>query len=444
MARGRARRVRRRPLRRARAQLRVPDRERSLPRAVELSAAGKTVVLLGTLDTKGEELGFVRERLRMAGVETLLVDVGIVGPPAIEPDLDREEVAAATGLDLEAAAASEERGEAVAAMAEAAATTARRLLAEGRCDGILGIGGGTNTAIATAAMRALPLGLPKLMVTTQAGEAAAAFVGTSDIVQMPSIADVAGLNAILAPILANAAAAMAGMVGAPPLLPDAGGQRIAATMFGVTTPCVSIAREALAARGYEVVTFHATGTGGRAMEGLIREGFFAGVLDATTTELADELAGGTLSAGPERLTGAGALGLPQVVSLGALDMLNFGPVAMVPARLAGRTLSVHNPQTTLVRTNAEECGRIGAELGRRLAAARGPTAVFVPLRGVSALSGAGRVFDDPDADAALFGGLRRTLGGEVELHEIDAHINDPEFALAMAGRLADYLGKDQE
>jgi len=407
------------------------------------SAGAPTVVLLGTLDTKAEELSYLRERLRIAGVDTLLVDAGIVGPPGLAADVEREEVAAATGFDLAAAGAGEERGAAVAAMAEAAAAAVRRLRTEGRCDGILGVGGGTNTTIATAAMRALPFGLPKLMVTTQSGEAAAAFVGTSDIVLMPSVADVAGVNVILARVLANAAGAMAGMVGAPPLPSASGGPRIAATMFGVTTPCVAVAREALVSRGYEVVAFHATGTGGRAMEGLLRDGFFTGVLDATTTELADEVVGGTLAAGPDRLRAAGALGLPQVVSLGALDIVNFGAPETVPARFAGRTFSAHNPQATLMRTDAAESEAIGAELGRRLSAARGPTAVFVPLRGVSALSGAGRVFDDAEADAALFGGLRRTLGGEAELHEIDAHVNDPEFGLAMAGRLADYLGGDE-
>jgi len=407
------------------------------------SGARGTVVVIGTLDTKGEELGFVRDRLEMSGIGTLLVDVGIIDPPVIEPDIDRYEVAAATGFEIDSAG-SEERGEAVAAMAEAAAAIARRLLAEGRCDGVLGVGGGTNTTIATAAMRALPLGVPKLMVSTLSGEEASACVGSSDLILVPSIADVAGLNVILLPILANAAAAMAGMVAAPPLVPIAGGERIAATMFGVTTPCVTAAREALEERGYEVVSFHARGNGGRAMEALLREGFFAGVLDVTTTELADEVVGGLLSAGPERLTTAGKLGLPQVVSLGALDIVNFGARDTVPIQFSGRRLSAHNPHATLLRTSPEECARIGAELARKLSAARGPVAVFVPLRGVSALSGAGRVFHNPSADAALFGALREGLAEHVELHEIDLHINDPEFARAMAARLVDYLGKDRE
>ncbi|HEU4600153.1 MAG TPA: Tm-1-like ATP-binding domain-containing protein [Solirubrobacterales bacterium] len=403
----------------------------------------RTVVVIGTLDTKGEELGFLRDRLAIGGVATVLVDVGILGKPAIEPDVDRHEVAAAIGLEL-GEAGSEERGEAVARMGEAAAATVRRLHAEGRCDGIVGAGGGGNTAIATAAMRALPLGVPKLMVSTLAGEEAGGFVGSSDITLVPSVVDVAGLNSILRPVLANAAAAMAGMLKAPPLHEPAGGPRIAATMFGVTTPCVTTARALLEERGYEVITFHATGRGGRAMEELIGDGFFAAVLDATTTELADEEVGGTLSAGPDRLTAAGAAGLPQVVSLGALDMVNFGAPETIPERFEGRLFSAHNPQATLMRTTAEECARIGADIARKLSAARGPTALFVPLRGVSALSGGGRVFDDPDADAALFAAIRENFADSVELHEIDAHINDPEFAAAMALRLADYLGKDQE
>ena len=215
-------------------------------------------------------------------------------------------------------------------------------------------------------------------------------------------------------------------------------------MFGVTTPCVTAARELLEAEGHEVITFHATGAGGREMERLLRDGFFAGVLDVTTTELADELVGGALTAGPERLTAAGAAGLPQVVSVGALDMVNFGAPETVPEYFRGRTLSAHTPTATLMRTTPEDCARIGADLARKLSAASGPTAVFVPLRGLSALSGEGEAFYDPEADRALFDALREGLSDEVELHELDLHINDREFGGAMAKRLADYLRKDQE
>lgn len=399
----------------------------------------KTVVVIGTLDTKGQELGYLRDQLKSCGVATVLVDVGILGAPTVEPDVDRHEVAAATCFDLDSAGASEERGGAVAAMSDAAAVLVQRLHAEGRCDGILGAGGGGNTAIATAAMRALPIGIPKLMVSTLAGGDARPFVGASDIGLIPAVVDVAGLNSMLRPVLARAAAAMAGMMTTPPPDPSARQTRLAATMFGVTTPCVAAARELLESRGFEVVTFHATGTGGRAMEQLVSDGCFAGVLDATTTELADELVGGTLSAGPDRLTAAGAAGLPQVVSLGALDIVNFGPPNTVPERFERRRLSAHNPQVTLMRTNSEECETIGVELARKLSSARGPVALYVPMRGVSALSCEGGVFHDPEADAALFRSLRENLSEAVEVHEIDADINDPEFARAMGARLADYL-----
>src|SRR3954468_196223 len=321
------------------------------------SRSRPTVVLIGTLDTKGDEYAFLRDRLRSAGIDTLLVDVGTQGAPRAEPDIPREEVAAAGGLDL---AALTDRGTAVEAMCEAAPVVVRRLFDEGRCQGVLGADGSGGTAIATAAMRALPVGVPKLMVSTMASGDTAGYVDVSDVTLMPAVTDVAGLNSISARILANAAAAMAGMVTALPV--DLGEARpvVAATMFGVTTPAVTSAREELERRGYEVLVFHATGTGGRSMEGLVEAGFVTGVLDLTTTELADDLVGGVLSAGPHRLEAAGRAGVPQVVSVGALDMGNFCPRASVPPRFADRTLYVHNPSITLMRTTPEEC----AELGR--------------------------------------------------------------------------------
>ena len=394
------------------------------------------VVLVGTLDTKGDEYAFLRERLRQAGVDTLLVDVGTQGVPRTPPDVPREEVAAAGGLDL---AALTDRGVAVQAMCAAAPVVVRRLFDEGRCQGVLAAGGSGNTAIATAAMRALPIGVPKLVVSTMASGDTTGYVDVSDVTLMPAVTDVAGLNSVSARVLANAAAAMAGMVLAPPL--DLGESRpvVAATMFGVTTPAVTVAREELERRGYEVLVFHATGTGGRSMESLVEAGFVTGVLDLTTTELADDLVGGVLSAGPHRLEAAGRLGVPQVVSLGALDMVNFGALASVPARFAGRTLYEHNPSITLMRTTPEECAELGRRVGAKLSAATGPVALFVPLRGISAIAGEGGPFFDAAADAALLAGLRETLSSSVEVHEVDAHVNDPAFAVAMAGRLDDFL-----
>lgn len=396
-----------------------------------------TVLLLGTLDTKGEEYAYLRERLELGGAQVLVADVGTGGPPhGCEPDIAREEVARAAGLDLGALT---DRGEAVAAMSGAAAALARRLHEEGRIDGVLAAGGSGNTAIATHAMQALPVGVPKLMVSTVAAGDTRDYVGGSDVTLMASVTDVAGLNSISRQILVNAAAAMAGMVLAPPVEARESRPLVGATMFGVTTPCVTRAREQLESRGYEVLVFHATGTGGRAMEALVAGGFLAGVLDATTTELCDELVGGVLSAGPDRLEAAGRAGLPQVVSLGALDMVNFGARATVPPKFEDRNLYVHNPSITLMRTTPEECAELGRRIARKLSAATGPVALFVPLGGVSMIDAEGQPFHDPGADAALFGALREGLGENVELVELDNNVNDEAFADAMAEKLDSFL-----
>jgi uncharacterized protein (UPF0261 family) len=398
-----------------------------------------TVVLVGTLDTKGDEYAYLRDRLRLHGVNTVLVDVGTLEPPRTEPDIDRQEVAAAGGVDLDELVAARDRGRSVSAMAAAAAVLVRRLYDEGRCQGVLGAGGSGNTAIATRAMQALPVGVPKLMVSTVAAGNTRDYIGASDVALMASVTDVAGINSISARILANAAAAMAGMVTAPPVeLPE---QRplIAASMFGVTTPAVTTAREWLEGRGYEVLVFHATGTGGLAMEGLIDSDFIAGVLDITTTELADRLVGGVLPAGPDRLEVAGRQGIPQVVSLGALDMVNFGARDTVPPQFEPRNLYVHNPSVTLMRTTPEETAELGRTIAHKLARARGPVALFIPLKGVSAIDIEGGPFYDPEADEALFSALRENLPENVELYELEHNVNDPEFAIAMASRLVEYL-----
>ena len=399
----------------------------------------RTVVLVGTLDTKGEEYAYLRDRLRGHGVQTLLVDVGTVGPPRAEPDITRQEAGAAAGIDVDELTRAGDRGRAVSAMAQAAAAVVRRLYDEGRCHGVLAAGGSGNTAIATRAMQALPVGVPKLMVSTVAAGDTRDYIGGSDIALMASVTDVAGINSISGRILANAAAAMAGMVSAPPVEVPEQRPLIAATMFGVTTPCVTAAREALEERGYEVLVFHATGTGGTAMEALIDSGFMAGVLDITTTELCDRLVGGVLAAGPDRLEVAGRYGIPQIVSLGALDMVNFGARDSVPPQFEDRNLYVHNPSVTLMRTTPEECAELGRIIAGKLSRAQGPAALFIPLRGVSAIDVEGGPFYDPAADQALFEALRDNLGPNVELHELDHEINDPEFAEAMVDRLVEFL-----
>jgi len=401
----------------------------------------RTVLLIGTLDTKGEEFGFLRDRLRLAGVDALLADVGTLEPAAAHADIPRDEVGAEAGVDVGALGAAGDRGAAIAAMAGAAAALTRRLYGEGRIHGVLSAGGSGNTAIATAAMQALPVGVPKLMVSTMAAGDTSDYVGGVDVTMMASVTDVAGINSISSRILANAAAAMAGMVLAPaPELED-GRPLVAATMFGVTTPCVTRAREALEDKGYEVLVFHATGTGGKAMEALVDGGLLHGVLDVTTTELCDDLVGGVLSAGPARLEAAGRAGVPQVVSLGALDMVNFGARDTVPPKFEERNLYVHNPSVTLMRTTREECAELGRRIAAKLARATGPVSLFVPLKGVSMIDAEGQPFHDPEADAALFEALREGLAGsQVELVELDNNINDEEFAIAMAEKLDEYLG----
>ncbi len=400
-----------------------------------------SVALLGTLDTKGREYAFLSDRLVDLGVDTVVIDAGVAEPVGIEPDVDRRALAAAAGSDTDALAAAGDRGAAVEAMARGAERVVSELYAAGRFDGILAIGGSGGTAIAAMAMQSLPVGVPKLLVSTVASGDTRPYVGAVDVAMMYSVVDLAGINTISARILANAAAAIGGMVSSPPL-PDTGRKPlIGATMFGVTTPCVTRARERLEDLGYEVLVFHATGTGGRSLEALARDGSLAGVLDITTTELADELVGGVLSAGPLRLEAAGVAGIPQVVSLGALDMVNFGPPQSIPPVFADRRFYVHNPTVTLMRTTPEEVrGARGRRVGIKLAAARGPVAVFVPLRGVSMIDSEGQPFHDPEADEALFRGLRQTFTDR-ELHELDMNINDERFADAMARRLDELIAQ---
>jgi uncharacterized protein (UPF0261 family) len=395
-----------------------------------------SVYLLATLDTKGPEAAFVRDRLRSLGIEVRLVDTGCIGEPAVAADVSRSQVFAAAGTSLEAARAEGDRGAAVTRAAAGAARLVSDAFARGEVAGVLALGGSAGTTIGTAAMRALPIGVPKLMVSTLASGSVRPYVGDKDVFMLNSVVDIAGVNRISRQILAEAAAAMAGMVRHRLETPEADGDKplVAATMFGVTTPCVQLARKLLEEAGCEVLVFHATGNGGQAMESLIAEGLIAGVLDVTTTELADELVGGVLSAGPDRLTAAGRKGVPQVVSVGALDMVNFGPRDTVPAKFADRKFHVHNANVTLMRTTPDENRKLGEEIGGKLAAARGPSAILLPLLGVSAIDRSGQPFDDPAARKALFDGIRASRRN-VELLELHCHINDSQFAETAARKL---------
>jgi uncharacterized protein (UPF0261 family) len=404
------------------------------------------VLLIGTLDTKGVEFQFVRDLLRSAGVDCLVLDAGVLKPPLFAPDVSREAVYAAAGTSIDAVAGAGDRGKAIAAAAQGVAVIAQRLHAEGKLEGVLGLGGSAGTTIATAAMRALPFGVPKVMVSTMASGQVRPYVGVRDVCMMYSVVDLSGLNRISRTVLQNAAFGMTGMVkGArqhrQQTVESADRPLVTATMFGVTTPCVEAVRALVEQAGYEVLVFHATGTGGQTMEAFIRDGLIAGVLDVTTTELADELVGGVLSAGPDRLTAAGLRGVPQVIALGALDMVNFGPPETVPEKFRGRRFYQHNPTVTLMRTTPEENDSLGKEIAHKASAARGPTAVYVPLRGVSALDREGQPFWWPEADRALFDSLRLWMSPHVRLIERDLHINDPEFARRMAEGLLEMLPK---
>ncbi len=406
-----------------------------------------TVVLLGTLDTKADESLFVRDRLFEAGCDVILVDVGVIGSTSSGADVTREAVATAAGTTLAELVARRDRGHAMASMGRGAAAIVQGLRGDGKLDAVMALGGSGGTSVATAAMRALPVGVPKLMVSTIASGQVAPYVGQTDITMMNAVLDVAGLNAVSARIFGNAAAAAAGMAAAAARrsAPSAGGKpAVAVTMFGVTTPAATVARQWLEARGYEVLVFHANGAGGRSLEKLAADGAFKGVLDLTTTELADELVGGTLSAGPDRLGAAGRLGVPQVVSLGALDMVNFGPRATVPTRFAGRLFHGHNDEVTLMRTTAAECRELGRILAGKLEAARGPVALFVPRGGISLLSEPGAPFHDRQADAALFDGLCAALPPTIEVIEVDGPINDPGLATAMARKLHSFIAQQAD
>jgi uncharacterized protein (UPF0261 family) len=395
-----------------------------------------TVVLVGTLDTKGKEYAYLRDRIRERGVDVLLIDAGILGEPLTEPDVTRQDVAAAAGADVQLLADARDRSAAIEAMSSGAAEIVLRLHAEDRFDAIGALGGTGGTALATHAMQRLPVGVPKLMVSTAASGDTSRYFGPVDVTMMYSVVDIAGLNTILTRILVNAAGALVGMATGTAPQPGEVRPLIVTSMFGVTTPCVTVARERLEELGYDVLVFHQVGLGGRSLEEVVKTGSVVGVLDVTTSGLADEIGGGIWPAGPERLEVAGRLGVPQVVSLGALDFVTIGPPEPLPARFAGRPLYVHDNVLAATRTTPAECRRIAAALARKLNAATGPTALFVPLRGLSVLSTEGQVLHDPEADDALFSALRELVDrSKVEVREVDAEINDPQFALAMAERL---------
>jgi uncharacterized protein (UPF0261 family) len=399
----------------------------------------KTVAILGTLDTKGQEFGYLRSCIESAGLGTLLIDCGVLADPELTPNVSRQEVAGAGGFRIGDLVAAHDRGAAIAAMTSGATIVIQRLFQKKTIHGLISLGGSAGTTIGTAAMRSLPAGFPKVMVSTLASGDTRPFIGTKDIVMMYPIVDIAGLNRLSRRILGNAAAAIVGMVNQESA--EAAGTKplIAATMFGVTTPCVTTARKLLEESGCEVMVFHATGTGGMAMEELISDGYIAGVLDITTTELADELAGGVMSAGPQRLEAAGKKGIPQVVCPGAIDMVNFGPLSSVLEKYRGRRLHVHNANVTLMRTSPEECAALGRLTAEKLNRATGDVVFLMPLRGVSAIDAEGMPFWWPEADQSYLDALKSSLNPRVRLVELDAHINNESFSAAAATALLELM-----
>jgi uncharacterized protein (UPF0261 family) len=388
----------------------------------------KTVVTAGALDTKGTDYEFLLRSVRSHGVNALTVDFGVLGDPPFIPDVTSAEVARAGGVELSILRQSKDKTLAMRVMAEGLSRILSRLHEEGRLDGVCGMGGSGGTTILSAGVRGLPIGIPKLLISTVAAGDVSAYVGSADVTLMHSVVDVAGLNRISREIYTNAAAAIAGMVQA--IRPESAGERplLAASMFGNTTACIDRARASLDEAGWEVLVFHATGSGGKTMQRLADEGLLAGLLDLTTTELADEVCGGVFSAGPERVQMGASSAIPVVLAPGCVDMCNFGPRESVPHRYRSRLLYEWNANVTLMRTSVEENRRIGGLIAETANRCAGPAVVLLPLRGVSMLDSKSGPFWDVAADHACFDAIRSQLNKGIPVIELDSNINDPIFA----------------
>ncbi len=403
----------------------------------------KTIGIIGALDTKGAEFAFLKAEIEKRGCKTLVINIGVIGEPLFPPDINSEEVARAGGKELSELIQRRDRGEAMEVMTRGIAVVVKRLQEEGKINGVISMGGGGGTVVGTSAMRALPIGFPKVMVSTVASGDVSAYVGTSDLVMMPSVVDVAGLNRLSRTIFTNAAGAICGMVMSEVEKSDEERPLIAASQFGNTTRAVDNARKIMEANGYEVLVFHATGTGGKTMESLIASGYITGVLDITTTEWADEVCSGVLSAGPTRLEAAAKSGIPQVVVPGCIDMCNFWAPETVPEKYKDRLFYQWNPNVTLMRTTPEENARMGEIFAEKLNQARGPVAVFVPLKGVSELDAPGKPFWWPEANQAFVEALKRHLRPDIPVILMDNNINDPEFSGKVAETLLEMLKKSE-
>lgn len=404
----------------------------------------KKVLIVGTLDTKAKEFQFVKDTIESKGVKTVLMDAGVFDAH-VKADITNHEVAKAAGYELDDLRSSEDRGKNVKIMSKGAQIKAQALLENDELSGFISLGGSGGSSIAAKVMEILPVGMPKVLVSTMAAGDVSSYVGVKDVMMMYSVVDVAGLNDILKTVLTNASIAIVGMVKEEKNLEPSKKPLIAATMFGVTTPAVEAAKAHLEKQGYDVVVFHATGAGGRSMEALIESGYFKGVLDLTTTEWCDELVGGVLSAGPKRLDAASQHDVPQVVSVGALDMVNFGPVDTVPSQFEGRNFYEHNASVTLMRTNEAENKELGTIIANKLNQASANAALFLPLKGVSMLDNTDMPFKSSHENTALFNALKANLDqSRCALIEKDEHINDQSFAVAMADKLIEIMNRKEQ
>lgn len=401
----------------------------------------KTIAIIGTLDTKGPEVAFLRDSIQAKGHRVCIIDPGVLDQPAIEADVTRHQVARAGGAELADMIAAGDKGRAMQVMIDGTRAVVTQLYTEGKLDGVLAVGGGQGTAIGTAAMQALPIGVPKLMVSTitSGPRIFEPYVGTTDMTLMHSVADIAGLNSITRRIFTNAAAAIVGMAEVSGAIEKSNRRVIGTTMLGLTTPCVLHARECLEGWGYEVVTFHPNGTGGRCLERLVDEGLIQGVMDLSLQELTGYVCHGLFDAGPDRMKAAARRGLPQVVAPGGTDYIVLGPPSTLTEEQRKRATVIHNPNITLVRTSQDEMAQIGRLMAQRLNEAQGPAAVLIPIRGFSYSDRPGHPFYAPEADAALVTALEAELDSRVELHKIDAHVNDAAFAEVAAAKMRERM-----
>jgi uncharacterized protein (UPF0261 family) len=397
--------------------------------------AKKTIAVLATLDTKGPEAEFLRRQIGTHGLSALVIDVGVTGKPAARADVTREEVAAAGGTPLATLLANPSREVAAPVMADGAMNTVVRLAKEGKIHGVVGLGGTQGTTLCTRAMRALPYGFPKVMLSTMASGNVSHWVDIRDITMMFSVTDIMGLNPVMRKMLANAAGAACGMASTDVTLATGGRPLVAVTTVGITTIGAMKAVEVLEAAGYETIVFHAVGSGGRAMEQMMKEGIVGAVLDYSTIEVSNEMHHALLAGGPDRCTTAGRLGIPQVLAPGAIEVLVYNEPETVPAPYNTRTLIRHSPQITDVRLNAEEMAAVGRELSRRLQSTHTPAVFMIPTAGFDSYAVKGGGFHDPASDAAFIRELKAGLPAAIRVEERATHIDDPAFATEAAKTL---------